>query len=62
MKIDNFENIEAWKEARQLVKDIYSYFSYVKDYGFKDQIQRASLSVMSNPVKYKKLECIIFTF
>lgn len=48
MKIENFEDIEAWKEARQLVKDIYSYFSNQKDYGFRDQIQRAALSIMSN--------------
>ncbi len=48
MKIDRFEDIEAWKESRAMVKEIYSYFKNVKDYSFKDQIQRASLSVMSN--------------
>ena len=48
MKIENFEDIEAWKEARVLVREIYSYFSNQKDYGFRDQIQRASLSIMSN--------------
>jgi hypothetical protein len=42
MKIENFEYIEAWKEARVLVREIYSYFSNQKDYGFRDQIQRAS--------------------
>lgn len=52
MKIEKFEDIESWKEARTLVKEIYSYFSNVKDYGFKDQIQRAAISIMSNPVKY----------
>jgi four helix bundle protein len=30
------------------VKEIYCYFKNVKDYSFKDQIQRASLSIMSN--------------
>lgn len=48
MKIENFEDIEAWKEARNLVKVIYNSFINIKDYGFKDQIQRAALSVMSN--------------
>ncbi len=48
MKIEKFEDIEAWKESRLLVKEIYSDFKNVKDYSFKDQIQRAGLSVMSN--------------
>mgnify|MGYP001167224924 CR=1 FL=1 len=48
MKIENFEDIESWKEARLLVKEIYDYFDGIRDYGFKDQIQRAAISVMSN--------------
>ncbi|PIQ94674.1 MAG: four helix bundle protein [Nitrospirae bacterium CG_4_10_14_0_8_um_filter_41_23] len=48
MKIEKFEDIDSWKEARALVKEIYSHFSPVKDYGFRDQIQRAALSIMSN--------------
>ncbi len=48
MKIERFEDIEAWKEARELVKIVYNAFCEVKDFGFKDQIQRASISVMSN--------------
>jgi len=48
MKIEKFEDIEAWKEARQLVNQIYSVFMNNKDYSFRDQIQRAVLSVMSN--------------
>ena len=48
MKIDKFEDIESWKEARILVKEIYHLFANVKDYGFRDQIQRAAISVMSN--------------
>jgi hypothetical protein len=35
MKIEKFEDIEAWKEARQLVKEIYIYFIDNKDYGFQ---------------------------
>ena len=48
MKIEKFEDIEAWKESRLLVKEIYSYFRNIKDYSFRDQMQRASLSIMSN--------------
>lgn len=48
MKIERFEEIEAWKEARELVKIFYSTFCKVKDFGSGDQIQRASISVMSN--------------
>jgi four helix bundle protein len=48
MKIENFEDIEAWKEARLLVKEIYQNFEKIRDYGFRDQIQRAAISIMSN--------------
>lgn len=48
MKIEKFEDIESWKEARILAKEIYKLFTNVKDYGFKDQIQRAAISIMSN--------------
>jgi four helix bundle protein len=48
MNIDRFEDIEAWKEARGLVKEIYCSFNNIKDFSFKDQIQRAALSIMSN--------------
>jgi len=48
MKIDKFEDIESWKDSRLLVKEIYQIFANVRDYSFRDQIQRASISVMSN--------------
>jgi len=48
MKIEKFEDIEAWKEARILMKEVYQNFMIIKDYGFKDQIQRAATSIMSN--------------
>ncbi len=48
MIIEKFEDIEAWKEARLLVKEIYQQVRSIKDYGFRDQIQRAAISVMSN--------------
>ncbi|KAA0257658.1 four helix bundle protein [Deferribacter autotrophicus] len=48
MKIERFEDIKAWKEARELAKIVYENFKDIKDYGFKDQIQRAAVSIMSN--------------
>ena len=48
MKISRFEDIESWKEARILVREIYNSFADCRDFGFRDQIQRASISVMSN--------------
>ena len=48
MKIERFEDIESWKEARKLVSDVYNFLSNCKDRGFKDQLQKAAISVMSN--------------
>lgn len=48
MKIEKFEDIESWKEARLLIKEIYEHCAGIKDYGFRDQIQRAAISAMSN--------------
>ena len=46
-----FEEIAAWQHARDLTKDIYDVTSkaeFSRDFGLKDQIRRASVSVMSN--------------
>lgn len=46
-----FEYLECWKDARKLVNMIYDISSrdnFRKDYGLRDQIQRAGVSVMSN--------------
>jgi four helix bundle protein len=50
-KIDRFEDIEAWRNARELVKTVYDLTrtsEFSRDYGLRDQIQRAAVSVMSN--------------
>ncbi len=50
-RIKRFEDITAWQRARTLVRDIYEVTSrgnFAKDYSLKDQIRRASISVMSN--------------
>jgi len=50
--IQNFEDLRIWQEARELVKKIYQDFGKgtpgQNDYGFKDQIQRAGVSIMNN--------------
>lgn len=46
--IKQFEEMLVWRKARELTKEIYKELRYLKDYGFKDQIQRASVSIMSN--------------
>lgn len=48
MKINRFEEIIAWQKAKSLTIEIYTIFSETKDFGFKDQIQRASVSIMNN--------------
>ena len=50
-KIVRFEDIESWKMARLLTKDVYlvTYKElFRKDFGLADQIRRAAVSVMSN--------------
>ena len=43
-----FEDLEIWRSARTLTLSIYHMMDSVRDYGFRDQIQRASVSVMNN--------------
>lgn len=48
---NTFEEIDAWQKSRELTKQIYamtSKGSFARDYGLKDQIRRASVSIMSN--------------
>jgi four helix bundle protein len=44
----NFENLEVWKRACQLSVEVYTTLKDLRDFGFKDQITRSSLSVPSN--------------
>ena len=48
MKIEKFEDIIAWKKSKELTIHIYECFDKNRDFDFKDQIQRASVSVMNN--------------
>jgi len=49
--ITRFEEIRAWQEARVLTKQVYALTksgAISKDYGLRDQIQRAVVSAMTN--------------
>ena len=51
MKIERFEDIEGWQVARELTRKVYAVTNkprFSKDYGLKDQIQRAATSIMHN--------------
>jgi len=48
MKIQRFEDIIAWQKAQDLAVEIYNAFLDSRDFGFKDQIQRASVSISNN--------------
>lgn len=48
MKFEKFEDIIAWQKAKELAVLLYKNFSEDKDFAFKDQIQRAGVSVMNN--------------
>jgi hypothetical protein len=46
-----FEDIKAWQKARELRKEVYLATSdnlFSKDFGLRDQIRRASVSIMAN--------------
>jgi len=43
-----YENLEVWKKSKNLAVCVYKSMSNNRDYGFKDQITRCSLSVVSN--------------
>lgn len=49
--IKRFEEIEAWKEARKLTREVYRATrqgGFRRDFGLRDQVQRASISIMAN--------------
>lgn len=50
-RFDRFEDIEAWRTARELAKEIYVLTSaggFSRDFGLIDQMRRAAVSIMSN--------------
>ena len=50
-RITRFEDLDCWKEARLLVKEIYEVAHrepLSKDYDLRSQLKRAALSIMNN--------------
>jgi len=50
-KIEKFEDIQAWKKARELNKEIYDITQnscFAKDFSLRNQIRKASVSIMAN--------------
>ena len=42
------ERLDVWKRSCRLSVEVYKYFADSKDFGFKDQMTRSSLSIASN--------------
>lgn len=48
MSYQSFEELEVWKKACRLSVDIYKLLKDTKDFSFRDQMQRAAISIASN--------------
>jgi four helix bundle protein len=51
LKVQRFEELEAWQIARELANQMYKITkqeSVCRDFGFVDQIRRAAISIMNN--------------
>lgn len=54
MKIQRFEDLNIWKLSIEIVKDVYDFTSkgqFAKDFGLRDQIRKAAVSISSNIVE-----------
>lgn len=51
MKVTRFEDLEVWQRARGLTREVYQFTAngrFSHDYGLRDQMRRASVSIMAN--------------
>ena len=48
MNNDTFENLEVWGEAIELAAKVYKLMRECRDFGMRDQMQRAAISISSN--------------
>ena len=48
MTTQSFKDLLVWRKSSDMAVVIYKQFGSVRDYGFRDQIQRASVSIMNN--------------
>ncbi len=54
MKINKFEDLEIWKLSLKITRDVYDFTAkkeFSRDFGLRDQIRRAIISVSSNIVE-----------
>ena len=61
MKLTGFEDLECWQEAVSLAVDIYRISGegeMGKDFGFRDQLRKASVSIASNIAEGKERETV----
>jgi four helix bundle protein len=65
-KVQTFEELNVWKISYANCLEIYKLMEHCKDYAFKDQIQRASVSVINNIAewfeRYSNKEFIRFLY
>ncbi len=40
--------MKIWQQAQDICVMVYKDFATIKDYGFRDQIQRAAVSISNN--------------
>ena len=61
-----FEDLDVWKRSSRLSANIYKELSSLKDFGFRDQITRSSLSIPSNVAegieRGSDKECVLFLY
>lgn len=66
MSIGKFEDVIAWQKSKELSIYVYKVFKDCKDLSFKNQIERASVSVMNNIAegfeRYSKKDFIHFLY
>ena len=59
-----FEDLEVWKRSARLSADLFRLMRDLKDYGYRDQITRSSLSIPSNIAegfeRQSQKECMTF--
>ncbi len=51
MKLTRFEELEVWQKARELAHVVYqltAHGQFSRDYGLRDQMRRAGVSIMAN--------------
>ncbi len=47
-KINRFEDLEVWRQSMDLAAEVYDALKSCRDFGLRDQMQRAAVSIPSN--------------